>query len=33
VGTALAIAFVVVCAVMVALLLRVAWSVYKGPQG
>jgi len=29
----LAIAFVVVCLVCFVLLVRVAWNVYRGPQG
>jgi len=29
----LAIAFVAVCAVCVVILLKVAWNVYRGPQG
>jgi len=33
VGTTLAIAFVVVCTICAVLLLRVAWTVYRGPQG
>ncbi len=33
VGTALAIAFVAVCVVIALGLLKVAWSVYRGPRG